>query len=160
MGLWATYVVCRTGSDLAEVSAITERSEGLDWSDERPGSWKIGQYLGHELTADSDDLLLDLTAETGAPALLAHVMDSNAAVVQGCDPGGGVWQAGLAVFEDFEYYLSPAEAADMAYAWGLTAGLTPHRGQLLEVFNTPGPHPDVREPLSALFAALGLPEGG
>jgi len=158
MGLWATYVVCRTVSDLTKVSAITERSEGLDWYSERPRSWRIGQHVGNDLTVDSDSLLVDLTTETQAPALLAHVMDSNAAVIQGCIPSGSIWLAGLAVFEEIEYYLSPAEAADHANAWALAAGLTPNPDQLLEVFNTPGPHPDVLEPLSVLLAALGIPE--
>ncbi|MGW1213627.1 hypothetical protein ACWD5F_28830 [Streptomyces sp. NPDC002499] len=145
MGFWGSYVVCRSTTPLDGIQAVVERLDGIDEHELRPGGWQIGRYPGPELADEGPVLLPELTEETGAPALIGFVLDSDTVFVEGFSTEGGYWRACLAREaaeaycedddEDFEAeFPPPGEAARAAAVWARDAGLTPDPPGLLAVF--------------------------
>ncbi|MFD3620821.1 hypothetical protein ACFWWT_37430 [Streptomyces sp. NPDC058676] len=145
MGFWGSFVVCRSEIPLDGLQAVVERHDGIDEHEHRPGGWQIGRYPGPELADDGPPLLADLAEETGAPALVGFVLDSDTVFVEGHSAGGGYWRACLVRAaaeayceddeEDFDAeFPFPEAAARAAAAWAREAGLTPDPAGLLEVF--------------------------
>ncbi|MFF8264458.1 hypothetical protein [Streptomyces virginiae] len=60
----------------------------------RPGGWQTLQFH-RTLSGDPEYVLRALVEWTGAPACIASVHDSDAALVVGLEPGGDRWDAWL-----------------------------------------------------------------
>jgi hypothetical protein len=167
VGFWGSFVVCRAATPLFELNTVAERSEGIDWHQECPGGWQVGQYQGPELAEDSQPLLIELAVETGAPTLTGFVLDSDAVAVEGYSPGHGHWLACLAREamrsyseqdgEDFDAVFPSAEAATAAATrWAADAGLRPDPREVQRVFCVDRADPLAEELFLSLLAGLGV----
>lgn len=145
MGFWGSFVVCRAAVPLPELTAVADRSEGIEDLQSYPDGWQVGQYSGPELAHDATALLTEVAAETGAPALTGFVLDSDAIVVEAYSKPRGYWRACLVRQamqgyceddgEDFHaVYLTPDQATTAALGWALDAGLTPDPAAVHTVF--------------------------
>lgn len=146
MGFWGTLVVCKSAVPLIDVSAISERDEGLVWHQDRESGWQVGQYMSQDLFRDCKALLVELAAETQAPALAGFVLDSDAVELAGFSVENGYWKACLAreamrnycedADLDFDVEFPMADAAPRdAAAWAAAAGTTPDIEALDTVFS-------------------------
>jgi hypothetical protein len=50
---------------------------------EQRGAWEVASFLGTQIEQESHATLRELAAETGAPTLAAHVLDSDTAIIDG-----------------------------------------------------------------------------
>ncbi|GAA3340052.1 hypothetical protein GCM10020358_26160 [Amorphoplanes nipponensis] len=118
------------------------------------GGWQRAQLDG-DLPGALDALL----AQTGAPALVAYIMDSDLADVSAASPGGVRWRAYLHQ-ETAEDYGAPAlpqstdEVVTQALAWAAEAGLAPDR-EAVRAALLAG-HTFAEETLDELVEALGI----
>ena len=145
MGLWGSFVVGRAAVPLPELTAVAERSEGIEDHQSYADGWQVGQYPGPELAHDAAALLTEVAAETGAPALTGFVLDSDTIVVEGYSEPHGYWRACLVRHamqgyceddgEDFDaVYPTPEQATGAALRWAGDAGLTPDPDAVRETF--------------------------
>ncbi|MFK3982372.1 hypothetical protein ACI2K4_18570 [Micromonospora sp. NPDC050397] len=152
MGYWGRMLVARSARPLSELSAVRE----VDVLDEKifQDGWRCAQLDG-----DVRKALPALVTGTGAPALTAYILDSDAAVVEALTPGGVSWQAYLHEATALEYQAPPLEhpvdeVVRRALAWSAEAGVTASGAALGAAF---GAHNDTaEETLDELLAALGL----
>jgi len=165
MGFWGSFVLARAEQEsLLDLPPVTSRSEGLE-EEVRLGDWRLGRFEGPELAQDAGALLADLVAATGAPALTAFVLDSDAVVVDGLS-AAGPWRACLAREamrgyceddgEDFGIYPSATAAAAAAADWAREAGCTPDEQFLERVFATDEADLFAEDLFTSLLQALGL----
>lgn len=142
MGFWGTYVLTRTEDDLDDLEIITDREDSLIDAEVRAAGWQLGQYDGQTLFDEAEGLLAELSAHTGAPALVAYCWDGDCFTMVGYDPVNGFWRAGLAreIAADYlaehgvdfdQAYLEPVDAASAAIRWSAAASLQPLPDQLL-----------------------------
>jgi hypothetical protein len=135
MGFTGVFVVARTAEDLGTLEAIEELSEGAE-SSERFGEWAVGEFSEEDLFLERELSLRRLVQQTGAPALIALVVDSDFILVSGSAPSdGGSWVLCLGsmpveVREDDEWgvegILRESEEAIRTLAgWGLAIGASP-----------------------------------
>jgi hypothetical protein len=128
---------------------------GVLWEKSFAGGWHELQFEGFPDSA----LLPDVVTDTGTPALVAYVMDSDAAHVDGLSPDGVRWTVYLhpdvaAAFGAPSLAQSADEAVEQALAWSAEAGLTADPAGVraaLRARNT-----FVEETLSELLTALGI----
>ncbi|MFC4031236.1 hypothetical protein ACFO3J_07080 [Streptomyces polygonati] len=108
------------------------------------------------------DWLRRLVAETGAPALLARVMDSDICQVWGLAPSGAAWTAFLDPVMAADYDIpvpGPEEVratAGRVAGWAAEAGFRAERAALLSVL-TKRADPFVEDLFFELIEACGLP---
>jgi hypothetical protein len=97
--------------------------------------------------------------DTGEPALVAYVMDSDAAHVDGLGPAGVRWTVYLhpdlaAAFGAPSLSQSAGEAVEQALAWSAEAGLTADPAGVRTALSTRNTF--VEEALTQLLTALGI----
>jgi hypothetical protein len=145
MGFWGTVLVCHGPVPVDELTAVVERSEGITEHRWLTGGWQLARYEGGELSEDVPELLAELLAETGHPALAAFIMDDDTASVEGASAAGH-WRACLARDVMASYceddgvplsavYLRPRAAARAAAVWARAAtGADPDPDRLRALF--------------------------
>jgi hypothetical protein len=147
MGFWGSLVLCRPGGDLSEVHAIVSRDESVMEIARPGGDWRIGQCEDTALIEDAEAFLRDLVAESGAPAVLGYVLDSDCVDLVAMGAASGVWRSCLnreamrAYDEGYlldESILRAEAAAERAAQWAAEADLQPNRPLLLSVFSRTG----------------------
>ncbi|AZI57863.1 hypothetical protein EH165_06565 [Nakamurella antarctica] len=142
-----SLVICKTDKSLGEIEALTSRDEGLEGTSSLPGGWQLGQYYGEDIEREIADVLVDLVAETGSPAMSGFVWDSECVLVSAYSEQAGLWRACLdreagtrmlqeECDEDInDMYLPADQAAERAVKWAEEAGLEPIAQDLHDVFH-------------------------
>jgi hypothetical protein len=147
MGFWGSLVLCRPSGDLSEVEAIVSRDESVSEVAQPGGDWRVGQCEDTALIEDAEAFLRDLVAESGAPAVLGYVLDSDCVDLVAMGVASGVWRSCLnreamrAYDEDYlldESVLHAEAAAERAAQWAAEAGLQPNLPALRSVFSRTG----------------------
>ncbi|AZI58095.1 hypothetical protein EH165_08030 [Nakamurella antarctica] len=163
-----SLVICKTAKSLDEVEALTSRDEGLEGTSLLPGGWQLGQYYGEDIEREIADVLVDLVAETGSPALSGFVWDSECVLVSAYSEQTGLWRACLdheagtqmlqeECDEDInDMYLPADQAAERALKWAQEAGLTPIAQDLHDVFHADKGEGQANKLFYDLTFALGI----
>lgn len=147
MGFWGSLVLCRPSGHLSEVEAIASRDESVTETARPGGDWRIGQCEDTALIDDADAFLRDLVAESGAPALLGYVLDSDCVDLVAMGAVSGLWRSCLnrEAMQSYaqdqvldESILRPEAAAERAALWAADAGLQPDLPAVLSVFSRAG----------------------
>ena len=116
--------MARSDRSVAELAAL-QAVDALPLWRATDGKWQI---LQAGMSEDPDG---SITAETGAPALVVHVVDSDFAVVLADSPGNLTWQCTLSPKTARAYDLperwigEPDDVTPRAVAWAEEAGLQP-----------------------------------
>ncbi|KAF4410237.1 MULTISPECIES: hypothetical protein [Streptomyces] len=166
MGFWGYLVVGRSDRDLAECDTLAAGRERLELAETFADGWQLWQHPLEPGLGDLDDLAASLARETGAPTLLAFVMDSGCAVLEGAGPRRGSWTACLGrtamarhmarnemTLDDV--FPSPAGAATCAADWAAAAGRTVDSACLAAVLSA-DPSPDVEKLFHRVLETLGI----
>jgi hypothetical protein len=167
VGMWGSFVVCRSEQPLDDVTAIIERDDGLSGYWTGPSGWQVGEYPGSFIVDDAAQLLVDLVAETSAPALTGFVMDSDCVDIQAHASKSGSWRACLdrAAMASYlaedgtslaDRFLAPADAAQRARQWAEEAGLSASPYRLEHLFGDAHADPLAEDLFFGLLTALGL----
>ncbi|WP_433794677.1 hypothetical protein [Actinoplanes sp. CA-252034] len=128
------------------------------WEKSFPDGW-------YELQLDGfpeSSTLPEVVTATGAPALMAVVLDSDMAHVQALSPAGVAWAAYLHP-DNAEAFGAPAlphsldEMVDLAVAWSAEAGLDADPETVRAALNAENTFAE--ETFAGLLAALGISEG-
>ncbi|MYV97570.1 hypothetical protein [Streptomyces sp. SID3343] len=124
MGFSGSFIVARADRPVTELAALrSSPCVAVWWA--RNDSWQILQAL------PGGDPDVSIVAETAAPVLVCHVVDSDFVTVQAASPGGLSWQSVLspAMARDYgfpeKWIGDPDEVAEQAVAWAREAGLHP-----------------------------------
>ncbi len=125
------------------------------WKKDFPGGW-------HELQLDGfpeRSALHEVVTATGAPALVAVVLDSDMAHVEALSPAGVSWAAHLhpdnaESFGAPPLRHTPDEIADLAVAWSAEAGLSADPEALRAVLTAKNTFAE--ETFTELLTALGV----
>ncbi len=104
MGLWATVLVCRGEEPLEDFGELEELGGFLEQETALAGGWQVGRFEGSAFYGESSRVLPLVVERTGAPALLAVVLDSDCVVLTGWHAGQR-WQACLVRGPAREYLL-------------------------------------------------------
>jgi hypothetical protein len=169
MGFSGDFVLARSERPLLELAAfgaddVCGACGGacVHRCDARPGGWQTVQF-GHELLTESRRRWLrELVAQTGAPALVALVFDSDVCQVWGESPSGASWTVFLDPVMAADYDIpipgpeQVREAAGRIVAWAAEAGFAADRDALLGVLSRRA-DPFVEDLFFALIDACGLP---
>lgn len=145
MGYTGSFVICRSLVELGEIEAVEDRDGGLEDLGVLVGDWRIGRNEDDSISDDADGLLRDLVILTGAPALTAHVIDSDTVDLIGRAGSSGRWRACLAreAMSGYasdkslgldEEFLPAVDAAERAAGWAREAALQPDVYSLREIF--------------------------
>lgn len=124
MGFTGSFIVARTGQPVTELWAM-QAADCLPLWWARDGAWQI---LKASPGGDPDGSII---AETGAPVLVVHVLDSDFATVQAASPSGPTWQSVLSskMARDYgfpeQWIGDPDSVTSQAVAWAEEAGLQP-----------------------------------
>ncbi|MEU5219983.1 hypothetical protein AB0G79_27855 [Streptomyces sp. NPDC020807] len=125
MGFSGTFLVARADRPLTELAAVRAWEAVPTWW-ARDGDWQL--LRAYPLSDPPSSLL----RETGAPALVAHVVDSDFATIQAATPDGAPsWQCALPPGTARDYGLpeewigDPTEVTARATAWCRQAGVAP-----------------------------------
>jgi hypothetical protein len=124
VGYSGTFIVARADRSLTDSAAM----QGVGcvpvwWA--RDGAWQI---LQAPLEGDPQS---SIVGETGAPVLVAHVLDSDFVTVQAAGPSGLFWQCALSPVMARDYGLpeqwigDPDDVSRQAGIWAREAGLRP-----------------------------------
>ncbi|GAA4991295.1 hypothetical protein GCM10023205_74080 [Yinghuangia aomiensis] len=137
------------------------------------GGWQIVDVSGAHPGASG--LLAPLVAETGAPVLVAHLVDSDTAYLEALGPESGAWEGWI------EAYFAPEYAADRlvgdalneladrlaaelperakrAVAWAVEAGWAPDYDQVLAAMRAKETFAE--DQLMNVLNAMGMPAAG
>ena len=124
MGFWGSFIVARADRPVTELVALRSSPRvALWWA--RDNGWQILQAL------PGGDPDASIVAETAAPVLVCHVVDSDFATVQAASPGGLSGQCALSpvMARDYgfpeEWIGDPDDVGEQAAAWAREAGLDP-----------------------------------
>ncbi|MFI6932949.1 hypothetical protein [Streptomyces sp. NPDC050287] len=143
MGYWGYFAVAESASPLGGL-ACTQATPGLTLSRRLSGDWQVWEHPA-EPGIKADDLALALAEETGRPAIVGFVMDSDCVVIEAADSSNGAWTACLgpkamagylaAEGQQLEdWMLTPEQAATHAVNWAHLTGRLVAREPLAEVF--------------------------
>jgi hypothetical protein len=143
MGFWVSFVLVRGQRSVLEWPALAEYEDSLG-HEEQHGPWLLARFEGGDLEGHGEALIPDLAQESGAPALMGFVLDSDAVELDACSASGGYWRACLVRNvmrgycedddSDFGVYLLPSAAVAAAASWAKDAGLTSQLPALETVF--------------------------
>ncbi len=176
-GFWGLLLVGRgRGRALIDCPVLAARREHLVPAAVFAGGWQVWRHPDRPAgggpcgpgPADSMDALVrTLADETGAPALAAHVMAGDCAVIGGARPAGASWSAclgrpaltrhladtGLGLDELFP---TPRVAAAHCAAWAAAAGHVADPGELADVLAADAGPAGVEDLFHELLARLGM----
>ncbi|MFJ8359752.1 hypothetical protein [Streptomyces sp. NPDC093984] len=108
------------------------------------GDWQLWEHPA-EPAIEADDFAVALAEETGKPALVGFVMDSDCVVIEAADVAHGNWTACLSpeamgryLAEDGQrledWMLAPEQAAAHTAEWARLAGRAVATAPLVELF--------------------------
>ncbi|MFJ5921450.1 hypothetical protein ACIQF6_02460 [Kitasatospora sp. NPDC092948] len=164
MGFTGEFVLARSDRPLRELAVFaTDCAEGYaDCVTEctpRPGGWQTLQ-IHHGLRSDSLQPYRQLVETTGAPVLLANVMDSDVCEVVGLAPSGARWSTMLDPVMAADYGIPEPEpgAAEHIARWAAEAGFAADPVALADVL-VKRADPFVEELIFDLIDACGFPPG-
>ncbi|GHF61916.1 hypothetical protein GCM10018790_44860 [Kitasatospora xanthocidica] len=125
-------MVARSPRSLAELSVVRAEAAQPLWQAE-DGDWRILQ------TAGPVEAGVELAAETGAPALVFQVLDSDVVFARAFVPGGRSWHCAFPADMALDYEVpekwigEPGEVAPRATGWAEAAGLRPDEAEVRAV---------------------------
>ena len=164
MGYWGHFLVARSTrrlTDLREVGIFGQPEDEQDLVAE----WKLLRIAGNH-PPDLQRALAPVVAATRAPALVAFVLDSDCAVINGQSQSGvrwaGVLNRGLATSYDglLETYDTPDHGLSGAMRWAREAGLAPSEADVRDALNGNGTFvEDVIDRLLITLGILKMPNG-
>ncbi|HEY4017313.1 MAG TPA: hypothetical protein VGM75_01415 [Pseudonocardiaceae bacterium] len=155
MGFSGIIVVARSARPLSELDSIRACGGAHVWSG-ADRNWQAVQ-IGDA----KDDPPPALVGETGAPVLVARVVQSAFAVVQATSPAGATWTGVLGPDQaerhplPEEFLVPPEEVVDPAVDWAREAGRQPDVDRLEDVLLAE-PAPTTEDLVFELLDALGL----
>ncbi|GGQ87117.1 hypothetical protein [Kitasatospora griseola] len=162
MGFSGEYVLARSDRPLRELAAFAAgcaegHSDCVTECLPRPGGWQTLQ-IHHGLPGDSLRPFRQLAGSTGAPVLIARVMDSDVCEVVGLAPSGARWSTYLdpATAADYGFPELPPGAAEHITRWAAEAGCVADPIALAEVLAKPA-DPFVEDLVFELIDACGFP---
>ncbi|MET8801989.1 hypothetical protein [Streptomyces sp. NPDC004546] len=164
MGYWGYFVVAESASPLGGL-ACTRATPGLTLNRRLSGDWQVWEHPA-EPEIEADDLALALAEETGKPALVGFVMDSDCVVIEAADSSNGAWTACLSpkamagyLADDGQrpedWMLAPNQAAEHAVTWARLTGHQVANAPLVEIFQKEA-DPFAEDLFFALLGSLGL----
>ncbi|MFG2692658.1 hypothetical protein [Kitasatospora sp. NPDC048407] len=162
MGFTGEFVLARSDRPLRELAVFAAGcAEGHAdcvtdcWP--RPGGWQTLQIL-HGLRDNSLRPFRQLVDTSGAPVLLANVMDSDVCEVVGLAPSGARWSTMLDPVMAADYGIPQPEpgAAEQITRWAAEAGFAADPVALAEVLAKRA-DPFVEELVFDLIDACGFP---
>jgi hypothetical protein len=169
MGFSGDFVLARSDRPLTELPPFATGASGRAGEGDcfhpcadRAGGWRTLQIHRGLATDDLPGWLRGLVAVTGAPALLARVVDSDMCQVWGVAPSGASWTSFLDPVQAAEYDIpvpGPDEVrgnAGRIAGWAAEAGFTADRAALLSAL-TRRSDPFVEDLFFELVDACGLP---
>ncbi|WP_433324169.1 hypothetical protein [Spirillospora sp. CA-294931] len=139
MDLWGHHVVGRDDRPLTELRALRPYADAVAGSRARDDNWQICSLEPGADLADSLALLVQLAAETGAPALLASVTSDESASVEGFSGPAGYWRAFIPSRRPQLRRVTPVpapvadEVAAGAARWAAAAGHSVAPGPIVEL---------------------------
>jgi hypothetical protein len=116
MGYWGHLIATGSSQDLLGTPALASFGDEQAAAEGSPG-WQVYQVFGAE--PDLTGAARALASETGAPAIVAYVLDSDCAVVRAAAPDGALWAA-VVNSQRAEEYGAPVSAPDEALARAVT----------------------------------------
>lgn len=108
MSMDVVSVICRSQRPTLELSAVSERTQGLYFDRPCGDGWWWGAYTDAELYGDAQRWLAELERTTRAPVLIALDMDSDCVDLTGHDPGG--WWRACLIRGEMQSYLDEDDA--------------------------------------------------
>ncbi|MEU6041372.1 hypothetical protein ABZ801_38895 [Actinomadura sp. NPDC047616] len=130
MGFWGYLVVGRDDRPLPELYTMRPYHSGIAGNRARADNWQVCSLGSGVAVPDTVRLLVDLSAETRAPALMASVVNDDCVSVEGFS-SDGYWQAcpprrgrdGAAAGRwELREEACAREAAARAAGWAVAAG--------------------------------------
>jgi hypothetical protein len=158
MGYWGYLLVARSQRSLSRLSEVRVFGQPEQEQD-LVGDWKLLRVAGNE-PPDLHTALEPIVAATGAPALLAFVLDSDCAVIRGRGPAGAQWgtvlNRELALSYDgvLEAYDTPDHGLAGAMRWAGEAGLRLPESAVNDALHAKGTV--VEEVLDRLLVTFGI----
>ena len=158
MGFSGIIVVARSDRPLSELDSIRACGGARVWS----GVDKNWQAI--QIGDATDDPPPALLSETGAPILVARVVNGAFALVQASSPTGLSWTGVLGPDQaeryplPEEFLVPPEEVVDPAVDWAREAGRHPNVDRLEDVLLAE-PEPTAEELVFELLDALGFEFG-
>ena len=162
MGFTGDFILARNDQPLRELAFFVSGCVQGDldcvftcWP--RPGGWQTLQ-IGHGVRDDSLSAFQGLVEVTGAPILIANVMDSDVCQVRGLAPSGARWSTFLDPVKAADYGIpEPAPgAAEHITQWAAEAGFTADPDALADVL-TKRADPFVEDLVHELIDSCGFP---
>lgn len=143
MGYWGYFTVAESASPLGDL-ACTRAIPGLTLNRRLSRNWQVWEHPA-EPDIEAEGLALALTEETGKPALVGFVMDSDCVVIEAADSSNGAWTACLSpkamagyLAEDGQqledFMLTPEQAAEHAAIWAALTGNQVAVAPLTDIF--------------------------
>ncbi|MEY9849714.1 hypothetical protein [Streptacidiphilus sp. MAP5-3] len=162
MGFTGDFVLARSDQPLHELAWFAAgceegHSDCLSSCSPRAGGWQTVQ-IHHGVRDYALPAFQNLVAATGAPILIAKVMDSDVCEVRGLAPSGARWSTFLDPVMAAEYDIPepPPGAADLIEKWAQEAGFTPDPTRLREVL-VKRADPFVEDLIFELIDSCGFP---
>lgn len=162
MGFTGDFVLARSDQPLRELPMFASGCTDGDldcvsscWP--RPGGWQTLQ-IHHGVRDDSLPAFQGLVAATGAPILIANVMDSDVCQVRGLAPSGARWSTFLDPVMAADYGIPEPSPGTAEYItrWAAEAGFTADADALAYVL-TKRAHPFVEDLVHELIDSSGFP---
>lgn len=153
MGFSGIIVVARSARPLSELDSMRGCAGTPVWSG-TDGEWQAVQLAD----ADPPPGVLD---ETGAPVLVATVVNGSFALVSAASPGGAEWTGVLGPDQaerqplPVKFQVAPEDVVDPALDWARAAGRAPNLDRLEDVLLAE-PDPTAEDLVFELLAALGF----
>jgi hypothetical protein len=158
VGFWGTFVVGRPSTPLADHPLIASLGGEVEPMENDAPGWQSVSVHGADPAA-SAALLDALVADTGAPALLAVVVDSDFAHIDALATNGARWASLINRECAADYGIqdgrTETDAAADAVVWAASAGITVANPAALAVV-LGGDHTFAEEGFADLAGALGV----
>ncbi|GAA4566316.1 hypothetical protein [Planotetraspora kaengkrachanensis] len=149
MGFWGSIVVARLDVPLTGLRALKGYDGHAKELERSADGWRIWELSVDDSLPDPEDLVVGVSEETGAPALVGFVMDSDCVAVAAFSRSARSWSACLAPNSMAAYlrpddlklsdlFLPPEEAAVLAVRWAADAGYRVSPVPIVELLNREG----------------------
>lgn len=158
MGYWGHFLIARSRRSLSELPEVRPFGQPEDQQD-LVGEWKLLR-IARGQPSDLQQALAPVIRATAAPVMVAFVLDSDCAVVQGQTPAGVRWgtvlNRELAAGYDgiLESYDTPDHGLSGVLRWAREAGLMPRDHEVKDALDAKGTF--VEDVIDQLLLTLGI----